>query len=1493
MNLLDPSAAAAFFSAEFCLRLTQSLLHFLWQGLAIGLVVWLIDWLLPRASSRFLYAVGVAALLFMLACIPGTYFAMGYLSSGVNASASFGAVRIAAPPESSIAGDSADRPADIEARTANFHPVAEVNMAASDRQPHESPTSHSLTAALAPYATVAYLLGVVIMLGRLTLALASGHSLRSSATPLSDPAILAMAARQAKRIGLKVVPAVAWCQRAAVPLVVGIVKPVVLLPTAIASGLSPDQLESLLAHELAHLKRLDLLVNLVQRLAESLLFFHPAVWYVSRRISTERENCCDDCVLAAGWGRAEYADALVRMAEVCAAGRALTSLEGAALLAASGEGPSQFKRRVLRLLDSQDHLRMGISRGWLLATVGAVLLTIAAVPFAASWKHSANAAQRRAAKEQSEAVVPVTTPNQPAEKPENSRPKEKRYFRGQSALDRIDEVDPAWSETQEGVQLGVALLGDKTQFGAGERVPLELFVRNVGIEGVDITLSAEFLGNVPEVKNAAGEAIQIERILLTGSVALYRELLKPGEAFGFRHLGVGLGPNPAPGKQNWHPYVAEPQPGKYTLRHTHEIEVDPESGLVPGKRVKFTSGAVAFEILDGAAGGPPSRGDQNRALQAAQLERQEFLTRKFPNDERLLKDEVVAAEQALSKSQESFASAKRLAAKGLITAIQLEPAELAVRRAEGELQLAQGKLDVLRKLTKEKTLRELDQKVVAALKALLDQRVALKVTDRPLIFVLDDLEKAHEIPVTIDLKEVHARGLSAQTRVTIDVTDKPLREVFKAVLSAAGLNFEVTENGIHVPAKAKPPADDAAKGAGPAQIHVKYDIAGAEEDGQIFVQHIGGRDIIGVGDGKGQLPTNPVKKGQTLELDKLDPGDYQVARHRVIRLEGVGMSRFLDRQRFKLAAGEIKAIDFTRPKGQPVTGTVSGLKEAGLKTAVVNICSEDAKDDQSVTDLDVTLFDSRLCAADGTFTTERLAPGRYKIIVEGYVITPERLQLSGIIRPSYLAITTVTVPAEGEAPKVEVKLEDAEKAREAAKAGARLEIRYDIPGAEERGRFVVEGPNGSIGPEKIGMLFVNYVNRGQSLKLENLPAGKYQVTRYRTLRMEAAFGTSRLLDRRQFELKGGDAKTLEFTRPAGKRVSGKIVGLEGKGINKVLVNVCDASADGRESLSKLETTIYDALLAKDDGSFTTEPLPPGEYTIVAEAYLPLTPEERVRSGVIRPRYVGVAKLTVPETGEPAAVEIQLQEAKRNADGAAKRAQQWGNLSVQFVYDGPRPEPKKIAVTRDVAVFGEAVDESLLVGDKGELANVAVYVTSADVPVHPEARKTTEGPAVLKVADGRTQPRILPFAVSQQLRLINDTVVGVSFKWEGQANSPFNVLVRANGAWESSLKEAERMPTPLTDSIHPWLIGYLLPLDHPYAAVSDTGGVARLANLPAGEWTFRLWHEKGGYLKSPESGERQFKVKIEPGENRLKLRVSPEFAVTIEAAADAKSGPLLK
>ena len=90
----------------------------------------------------------------------------------------------------------------------------------------------------------------------------------------------------------------------------------ILLPISAASGMTTEQIEILLAHELAHIRRYDHLVNLLQRLIEAVLFFHPAVWFISRRIRIEREHCCDDLVLAVGGKRLAYAESLLRMAEL-------------------------------------------------------------------------------------------------------------------------------------------------------------------------------------------------------------------------------------------------------------------------------------------------------------------------------------------------------------------------------------------------------------------------------------------------------------------------------------------------------------------------------------------------------------------------------------------------------------------------------------------------------------------------------------------------------------------------------------------------------------------------------------------------------------------------------------------------------------------------------------------------------------------------------------------------------------------------------------------------------------------------------------------------------------------------------------------------------------------------------------------------------------------------------------------------------------------------
>src|SRR2546428_1745408 len=122
-----------------------------------------------------------------------------------------------------------------------------------------------------------------------------------------------------------------------VPAVIGWLRPVILLPASALTGLTPLQLDALLAHELAHVRRYDYLVNLIQSVIETLLFYHPAVWWASQQVREEREHCCDDLAVVVCGDAHLYATALLGME------RLRVATPGFAL-AAAGRGGSLMGR---------------------------------------------------------------------------------------------------------------------------------------------------------------------------------------------------------------------------------------------------------------------------------------------------------------------------------------------------------------------------------------------------------------------------------------------------------------------------------------------------------------------------------------------------------------------------------------------------------------------------------------------------------------------------------------------------------------------------------------------------------------------------------------------------------------------------------------------------------------------------------------------------------------------------------------------------------------------------------------------------------------------------------------------------------------------------------------------------------------------------------------------------------------------------------------------
>jgi hypothetical protein len=154
-----------------------------------------------------------------------------------------------------------------------------------------------------------------------------------------------------RRMGFDRVIRYCECHRLDAPAVLGWFRPVVLLPMRALSGMNEQQIEAVIAHELAHIRRLDCFVNLFQIAVETLLFYHPAVWWVSQRVRAERENCCDDEAISICGDAVVYARALTLME----AGRTAP-----ALLMAANRSP--LAERVVRLLGMSGDAATGRTR---------------------------------------------------------------------------------------------------------------------------------------------------------------------------------------------------------------------------------------------------------------------------------------------------------------------------------------------------------------------------------------------------------------------------------------------------------------------------------------------------------------------------------------------------------------------------------------------------------------------------------------------------------------------------------------------------------------------------------------------------------------------------------------------------------------------------------------------------------------------------------------------------------------------------------------------------------------------------------------------------------------------------------------------------------------------------------------------------------------------------------------------------------------------------
>jgi bla regulator protein BlaR1 len=271
----------------------STLLHSLWQLSALALILMLVLTLLPQAASKLRYWSAITILGLML-LMPMATFAWFY------------------QPDVATSGS-----ATYAAKSSEPFVVQHGNVSKSSLQ---NPASVGLLEQISAVVRGnSYLFFGIWMSGVILFSLrfAGGcwqvNRLRKRQLEIVPEELLRRFTELKEKLGIRRNVDLRFSAAINTPMVIGVLKPMVLLPVGLLSGLSMEQVECILVHELAHVRRWDYFVNLLQSTVEIVLFFHPAIWWVSRVIRQERENCCDVLVVELPSSKIQYARALLSL----------------------------------------------------------------------------------------------------------------------------------------------------------------------------------------------------------------------------------------------------------------------------------------------------------------------------------------------------------------------------------------------------------------------------------------------------------------------------------------------------------------------------------------------------------------------------------------------------------------------------------------------------------------------------------------------------------------------------------------------------------------------------------------------------------------------------------------------------------------------------------------------------------------------------------------------------------------------------------------------------------------------------------------------------------------------------------------------------------------------------------------------------------------------------------------------------------------------------
>jgi beta-lactamase regulating signal transducer with metallopeptidase domain len=347
-----------------------TLLHFLWQGAVIGAGAAIGLWLLSDATADARYMMAGAALILMLL---SPIVTAGLLSS----------------PSASMMSASSSTPA-------VFAPLAarDVPQNAGTREQSMRVVNARLgLALLLPAIVTMWLAGVAVLLVRLGGGWWRVRALQRAMLTAPPSQWQPAADRLSRRLGLNRRVHVTESDAVETPVAIGWWRPVIMLPLAALSGLTPSQIDTILTHELAHIRRHDYLVNVLQHVTETLLFYHPAVWWVSSRMRIEREQCCDAVVVDLCGDPLDFAEALTHLEE---------ARSGSAVFALAATG-GRLAERIRRVLGPRPPHQEPIAH--VLVTTAIVMALVLSLGGGYRWSIRTLHATGRAAQQEEAAVI--------------------------------------------------------------------------------------------------------------------------------------------------------------------------------------------------------------------------------------------------------------------------------------------------------------------------------------------------------------------------------------------------------------------------------------------------------------------------------------------------------------------------------------------------------------------------------------------------------------------------------------------------------------------------------------------------------------------------------------------------------------------------------------------------------------------------------------------------------------------------------------------------------------------------------------------------------------------------------------------------------------------------------------------------------------------------------------------------------------------------------